>query len=319
MRALLIALLSVNAVFAVSRNVWEPPFFNGVAAQVEKDLITYDDIRRQMAPISPQLRANAKTQEEYDAQMESLYKTTRDTLIERALLVSEFETKGYKMPAKDVDIEYRRILKEDFNNSTSALVESLQGQGLTLPVYRSNLRENMMIQALQSRFRHDLPQITPEQIASFYKENQNKFAQSGSVNLSVITFAPITDEPLDVILQTAKEVREKAIGGEDFNKLAQDFNQEGSPEWGWIDLADLAAEVKETLTDVKVGQLAEPITLEDSKVLLIRLNERRDEGVASLESVRPQIERTLFEAQAQAAYTKWMDQLKKKYFVKINE
>jgi len=332
MRVILLALILANSAFAIAHNVWEPPFFNGVAAEVEKTLITYDDVRREMAPLSPQLRTQSKDQADYDSKMESLYKDTLNTLVERALLQAEFYNRYKKgdesfqeeqkrvseMLKKDTDNEYRHMLKENFNDKTSDLVNALQQEGLTIPAYRKRMEENIIIQTMQQHFRHDLPEITPDQIQSYYKGNLSKFSQSGSIKLSVITLKPMTDEPANVLLQTANEIRQKLVAGEDFSKLAQEHNQEGTIDWDWIATGDLSSELKGALENVKTGEISQPVTVEGPKVLLVKVDDRKNEGVAPLGEVQESIKAQLFEQQAKAAYDKWMGDLQKKYFVKIN-
>ena len=298
--------------------IWEPPFYNGAAAQVEKTIISYDDIRREMAPLSANIRANSQSAEEYEQRMEALYQQTLQGLVDRALLIAEFKARGYKVPAKETDNEYRKILKESFDNKVSDLVASLQQQGLTLPAYRKRLEENLMVSALQGRFRRELPDITPEQIQAYYNANLDKFSHSGSVRWAVITLKPMTDEPAHVLHQTATEIADKIKAGKDFNKVAEENNQEGNPDWGWLDTKELSENVKEAIAGMKVGELSEPVIIDGPKVLLIKLLERKNEGVAPLQQVREDIKRTLFEEQGTAAYKKWIDQLMKKYFVKIN-
>jgi peptidyl-prolyl cis-trans isomerase SurA len=330
MRHLIAALFFANLCFALPHNLWEPPFYNGVAAQVEKNLITYDDLRREMATLSPQIRAQSKSMDEYNAKMTEASKAVLEQLIERALLIAEFNNSGFKVPPKDADAEYRRVLKENFNDKVSDLVAYLQREGQTLPAFRQQLRDNMMAQALQERFRHEQPEITPDQILAYYNANQNKFSRTGSVKLSVITLKPLTDEPAEVLLQTAKELRARALGTspsdnnssaapEDFAKLAAQYNQEGAIDWGWINLSDLAPEVKSALEFTRAGQIADPVTLEGNKILLIKVEDRHDEGITPLSELSDSIKKQLFEEQAKAAYAKWIAELRKKYFVKVNE
>lgn len=323
MRFLLIFAMAASLALAADtppkrQKIWEPPFYNGAAAQVGQAVITYDDIRREMAPFAAQVRQQSSSPADYDTRMQALYEQTLNGLVERALLVSEFNARGYKVPPKDADLEYRRILRENFDGKVSELIASLQQQGLTLPAYRQRLTENMMASALQSRFRGELPQITPQQIEAYYQAHQNKFSQAGSVKLAVITLKPMTSEPVNVLKQTAQEVAAKAKAGSSFDDLALTYNEEGSVNWDWVDDTDLLSPVQEALANMKIGDVSEPILIEGPKFLVIKLLERKNQGSSALEEVQEDIKRQIFEEQAKDAYDKWMDQLKKKYFVKIN-
>lgn len=303
---------------SLSQSLWEPPFYNGVAAQVGKILITYDDIRRDMAQFSTRIRESSSTAQEYEARMTELANQTLQNLVDRSLMIIEFRTKGYKIPSKESDLEFRRILKDNFNGSMSELIAELQQQGLTLPAYRKRLEENLMVSALRGRFRNELPDITPSEIQTYYQANQPKFAQSGRVKLTVITLKPLTDEPAEVLLQNANEIKAKAQAGEDFDALATEHNQGEDPHWDWLKLTDLAEMIRAEVATLKAGEISQPVVLNTGDVLLIKMQERQDEGVAALADVQEQIRQELGNEKANEAYSAWINQLKKKYFVKIN-
>lgn len=323
MRYFLLFALASSALLAAGtpsprQKVWEPPFYNGAAAQVGKNIITYDDVRREMAPLAGQVRQQSSSADDYAAKMQALYEQTLNGLVERALLVSEFKARGFKVPPKDAELEYQRMLRENFNGKVSDLIAALQPQGLTLPAYRQRLTENMMAAAMQGRFRNELPPVTPQQIADYYQAHANQFSQNGSVKLAVITLKPMTSEPVDVLRQNAQDVAQKASSGDDFDTLVLNYNEEGNANWDWVNNDDLSEPVRLGIANLKVGQVSQPILLEGPKFLVIKLTDRRNEGTAALETVQEDIRRQLFETQAQKAYAEWMQQLRKKYFVQIN-
>ena len=316
----LVATMAATTLFGAPK-IWQPPFYNGVAAQVEKTLITYDDLRREMAQVSGQIRDHSKDADEYEAKMTEVYNQTLQKMIERALLVSEFNAKGYKIPQKDVDAEFQRVLKENFGGKLSDMISALQYQGLTISSYRKKLEEILQVSALQGRFRQSLPDITPDQIARYYNDNVARYAHDGSIKLSVITLKSVTDEPVEVLTQTAEEIRQKAEKGEDFQRLIEEYNddEESNANWDWLKNSELAPQLSGAVKDLKVGEISMPVVLDDESVLIVKVVDRKNEGLTSLSDVREEIKKTLFEEQANTAYNKWIEQLKKKYFVKINE
>ncbi len=328
MRIILLSLLACSVLLAQetsssepasrSQKIWEPPFYNGTAAQVEKKLITHDDVRREMAAYSPAIRAQASSAEEYEKNMEALYRSTLDHLVDRALMITEFKTKGYQVPEKEVDAEYKRMLKEGYNDKVSDLIEALRAQGLTIPAYRERIKENLMVQALTERFRRELPAITPDQIVAYYNAHLPEFSEGGKLRLSAITLTPLADEPALVLEQTAETLREKLQHGADFYQLATEYSQESNFDWGELSLDELSEEVRTAVATLRSGEVSAPITLEGPKVLLVKVNSRTDQTVKPIEVVTEEIRKAIFEQRAQEAYEKWMKELRAKYFVKIN-
>ena len=54
------------------RNIWEPPLVNGIAAEVENEIITFEELRREMAPLLRQVQGEARSSAEFDQKMKLL-------------------------------------------------------------------------------------------------------------------------------------------------------------------------------------------------------------------------------------------------------
>ena len=65
-------------------------FANGIAAIAEEKVITVDDVRREIAPLIPQLQREAKNEKEFNEKLEALQDDVIQQLIDRVLIVKEF-------------------------------------------------------------------------------------------------------------------------------------------------------------------------------------------------------------------------------------
>jgi len=317
MRALL--LLPLLAVAAQAMPVlWEPPYINGIAAQVADSIITYDDIRRELVPFASALQTEVSSKEEFTKRMEERAQTILDSMIERLLLIEDFKDKKFMIPDFRVEQEYRRVLNESFDGKLAEMVTALQSQGKTLEEFREDIKDNMRAQAMQGRFRSSLPEITPEQVNAYYQAHQNDFASKATLHLKAITLKPITDEPTEVLTQTADQILQRLDDGESFDELANEFNQSSSADWGELTLNDLPPALRDAVADLPEGNLSKPIVTQNNEVLLIKVEQRTNSEVPALSEVRDTIESRLRRENSIGAYHDWIAQLKEKYYVKVN-
>src|SRR5210317_1757840 len=107
-------------------NVWDPPYRQGIAAEVENKIITFEEIRREMSPLIPRIRDSARSRAEFTQRMQELYLEVLQNFIDKVLIVEEFKEKEYQLPQTFVENEFDRILIEDFENDRSRFLEYLE-------------------------------------------------------------------------------------------------------------------------------------------------------------------------------------------------
>jgi peptidyl-prolyl cis-trans isomerase SurA len=91
-----VAILAVT-VFALSGTLRAADIIDGVVAIVNSNVITYSQVMELVQPVDRELRRSFSGQELED-QRRKAQEDALNTLIERALIVQEFDAKGYKIP-----------------------------------------------------------------------------------------------------------------------------------------------------------------------------------------------------------------------------
>lgn len=71
---------------------------NGIAATVQGEIITIDQVRAEMAPIVAQIRREARSRDDFNQRIEALQAEVVRSLIDRILIVQEFESRGAIIP-----------------------------------------------------------------------------------------------------------------------------------------------------------------------------------------------------------------------------
>ncbi|KAF0093210.1 MAG: peptidyl-prolyl cis-trans isomerase SurA [Puniceicoccaceae bacterium 5H] len=302
-----------------AHNIWDPPYKQGIAAEVEGEIITFEDLRREMGPLIPRIRESARNRQEFNQKMENLYFEVLQNLIDRVLIVDEFGEKEFNLPQSYIENEYDRILAEDFGGDRAEFLEYLKEQGQNVREFRRDLRDKIIVSAMRSEKRKSESQVSPERIEAFYNENKVAFYQEESVKLRIIMLRPLADENADLMQQSVEKVLSELDDGKDFSdvarKYSQDSRRESGGDWGWLKRTDLKDELAKVAFDLKPGEHSDPVKIANQTFILY-VEDYRPEGILPLAEVRDRIEEILAGQLARQAQEAWLDRLRRDAYVR---
>jgi len=300
-------------------NVWDPPYRQGIAAEVENKIITFEEIRREMAPLIPRIRESSRARAEFTQRMQELYLEVLQNFIDRVLIVEEFKEKEYNLPQTFVENEFDRILIEDFENDRSRFLEYLESLGKNVREFRADLRERIIVSVMRSEKRKSQSQISPERIEQFYNENKINFYEEEAVKLRIIMLRPLADENPDQMRQTIDRIYGELQNGTPFaevaSKYSQDSRRERGGDWGWIQRPDLKDELSAVAFTLKVGSYSEAISLGE-QIFILYVEEKRDEGIQPINEVRDRIEEILASQLERQAQQQWLERLRREAYIR---
>ena len=317
---LCLALLPVSPLVAqTAHNIWDPPFKQGIAAEVENTIITFEELRREMAPLIPRIRESSRSRAEFTKRMEELYFEVLQNLIDRVLIVEEFKEKEFNIPQTYIENEYDRILIEDFENDRSRFLEYLQSQGKNVREFRNDLRERIVVSIMRAEKRKSQSQISPERIEQFYNENKINFYEEEAVKLRIIMLRPLADENPDQMRQTIENIYSELEAGAAFAEVAQKYSQDSRRErggdWGWIQRPDLKDELSAVAFQLDKDSYSEPVKLGDQTFILYA-EDKRDEGIQPINEVRDRIEEILASQLARQSQQQWIERLRREAYIR---
>lgn len=300
-------------------NIWDPPYRQGIAAEVEDQIITFEDLRREMAPLTPRIRESARTKAEFNKRMEDLYREVIQNLVDRVLIVAEFKRKEFNLPQSYIENEYDRMLMEDFDNDRSKFHEYLAAQGKNVREFRRELRERIIVSILRGQQRRSQSQVSPDRINRFYEENRLQFYEDESVKLRIIMLRPLADENPDLMRQQVEKVmgllREGKVFADVAKTYSQDSRRDRGGDWGWIKRPDLKDELSDVAFTLKPGQFSEPIYV-DRQIFILFAEDFRDEGIQPLGEVRGRVEEIISGQIAKQTQRQWIERLRKQGYVR---
>ncbi len=303
----------------VAHNIWDPPFRQGIAAEVENQIITFEEIRREMSSLIPQIREASRSRAEFNRRMEELYFEVLQSLIDRVLIVREFAEREFQLPQTFVENEFDRILIEDFENDRAAFLQYLESIGKNTREFRRDLRERIIVSIMRGEKTRSASQISPERIERFYAENNINFYEEEAVRLRIIMLRPLADESEDLMRQNIEKVQEELASGRDFEAVARQYSQDSrrnrGGDWGWIKRSDLRDELSVAAFRLDVGEYSEPIRMGNQTFFLF-VEDKRDEGIQPLNEVRDRIEDILASQLARQAQDQWLERLRRDAYIR---
>ena len=309
--ATLIALYSFTATAsAQSRNMLQ--LGNGIAAIAEGQIITVEELRRELQPIIPRLQVESKNEADFRRRVDELNREVLQNLIDRIIIVQAAEDKGL-IPQSYVDQEYDSVLQGDFSGDRGRFLEYLKAQGLTPREYREQIRKRVVVNVMRQQNRKSQSEISPERIEAFYVKNKLRFYQSESLHLRQIILMPMADENITLLRQTAKQVIAELDQGDDFGDVARKYSQDdmsrSGGDWGWLERADLRSELSDIAFDLQPGEYSQAIELNNT-IFILYCQNKREEMIQPISEVRDVIEDVLVGEIARETQERWLEDLR---------
>jgi parvulin-like peptidyl-prolyl isomerase len=322
----------------------DPALQDGVAALVNGNVIPLSEVRaaarapiqglvQKLAPyIQNRLyRAGLPTDEssvfdairdskEFNDESAKIMSSTLEGIIDRRLILDEFQKKGYRLPDSLMEDVVKKAVKEDYGDRVN-MVKTLKDKGLTYEQYRQDQRDRFIVYSMvQQNLRKDLI-ISPKKIEAYYLQNTDRFKVLERVKLRLMLFDR-TKHPAGEVPKLVAAAGDRLKAGEDFATLAKEISDDSASrakggDRGWVENrdADLRKELREVAFKLSPGQVSEPVTV-DGSAFLIKVEDRKEASAKALTEVREEIEADLKKSEEERLQKAWVSRLRKNAFVR---
>lgn len=293
---------------------------DGYAAKVNDRVITQGEVREALAPMLPELYRTYQGAQ-LEKELDKAFKKVRNDLVERALIMEAFKERGGQIPDQYVNDEIKRMINERFKGDKALFEQVLAEQKKTRAEYMETIREQMAVGMMINEEVSRRVRITPEQVRKEYEAHLDRYAIPEKVKYSVIVLNKgATPEDRAVKLEEAESIRKRLLGGADFNETAKEVSEGSRAADGgafpWMQPKDARPELRETLRHLPAGEISEIIPT-DTQLYLVKVEARRQAGHKSFDEVRQGIKASLAAKERERLKRRWIDRLRKKYYVVI--
>lgn len=300
----------------------EPMTVDGYAAIVNDHVITAGEVLESIAGIDEQLRLTCSGRELAARRVEA-FSNGVARLVEQQLIVEEFKKNGGSLPDRIVNDRINEFINDRFRGDRAEFINELTKQRITFDEWKEGMRDRIVSGMLRRQEVNDKIRITPGQLHDAYERQKARFSVTEQAKIRMIVLHQgTTDDEREQKRQQAILLRGKIIGGESFAEIARSKSEDNKAasggDWGWINPADLRDELKNAIAKMKPGQISEVLAV-GSDYYLIQLEERREAGVKSFDSVRSKLEDEIRQTEGERLYNAWINRLKQKHNIKIFE
>jgi len=252
--------------------------------------------------------------------MHNLRQFMLQKLVERELLHQEALKKKVRISADEID----KVMEESSKQypTQEEFYNDILEDGQDVETYRERLAYDMLVNKMAAtRYEARKKPLSPQEIQSFYKDNQQLFAQPESVNIGHILLK-VDREADDTAWDTAKSKLEKLKKSKkDFRELAQEHSHCASAkdggDLGFFARGQLYRPLENAAVTLKKNEVSQPVESEDG-VHLIKLYERRPQGfVPPFDEISAQVEQVAKAEQAQRIYQEYVEELTRKARIEI--
>jgi len=287
---------------------------------VNSGVVTFAEVEEFAAPAAQALRReyagepNLFQQKLGDALNDGL-----EQLVERQLILHDFDIEGYKLPDTVVDELVQERIRERFGDRIT-LMKTLQAQGQTFEKFRREVREQYIVSALRAK--NISPEkiiISPYKVETYYLVHQDDFKVEDEIKLRMIVLNKTSGDDTNTA-SLAGEILAKIKEGATFQEMASVYSQ-GSQrsqggDWDWVERSVLRKELADTAFTLKPGQVSGVIETPEACYLML-VEQTRPAHVKPLSEVRDDVEATLRTQEQKQLEQKWVEQLKKKAFIRL--
>ena len=297
---------------------------DGVAAIVNDDVITISQVRELVGARERAMREGYNGPDLADKIKEMRLGALKD-LVDRQLIIQEFRSmqeKGANIPDYVVDDRVQTIIREEFGGDRAAFIRTLQAQGYTLTRFKEIEKEKIIVQAMRQAKITDNFVVSPKQIQDFYDKNKTAYSIPDQVKLRMIVLREGSNDVIGANKrQTAEEIREKIVGGAEFERMAQMYSEDEATsdlggDWGWVERNTLNEQLTKTAFSLKAGETSPVLQIGDSFYILF-VEARKNASIKPMAEVREEIERNLIQQERMKAQQRWIDTLRRKAYIKI--
>ena len=301
----------------------EPVVVNRVAATVNGRPVTSAEVRMALAPAVRELSVLYPRQgPQFVAELVKAKKAVLNELIERELVLSEFESKGYVMQERYVDSEINRRILVHFNGDRDAFLNMLRQSGMTFEDYRRNVVKEVSVDMMRSmRYERGVPP-SPDAVRQEYRRMGSELRDLTKDEIVYDKILLAAQDPStpgnspDEQYQRACNLCDRIRSGKmSFADAAREYSSDSHAKdggrWPKMKRSDLAPDFAGVIFNAEEGKILGPLA--DPYGFTIVRVVRKDLAPApplSDETVRERVESSVVRTRSEARYREWVERLR---------
>jgi peptidyl-prolyl cis-trans isomerase SurA len=295
---------------------------NAVAAIVNDEIITLYEVNHEAQPL---IREGEKKGSMNDDERKRIRRAALDGLVEKKLVEQKIKELNIKIGDDEINQAIDDVKRQN-NLDQEGLVKALASQGLSYDQYKSQLREQLERLRLVSMEVRSRIQVGESEVRAYYNENLATYSEEETFRARHIFFKTNEKSPAEEIkrtMNTALMVLAEAKSGKDFAELARTYSEDPAAKKDGGDLGsfrkgDMQPELEQAILGMKQGEVSE-LVYTPLGFHLIKLEARTPGTPKPLESVKSEIEETIYRKKSEERFKKWATEMRGKASIELKE
>ncbi len=254
----------------------QPVLIDQVIALVEDDIITENELIREIDKIQGEFRSKGRNLPSSAA----LNRQVLELMITQSILIQYAQQRGVVITDTQLNTAMQNLARTN-KMSLAQFRQALLANGIDYNDYRDRVKRELMINNIRNSYARQNVEITEQEVDDFIKRSGSD-SESIEFKISHILIAL----PDGASSEQAGEVRKRAIDlvqqldqGANFAELASAYSDGGNAlqggDLGWRKLAQTPGLFAELVTEMETGEHSQPLR-SASGYHIIKLEDKRD-------------------------------------------
>jgi len=287
----------------------------GIAATVNEELITTVELDKEYLQMQKELEKLPPAQKTRSAAL--------NRLVDKKLIEQKIRELEIRITEEELRLAVEDVKKQN-NLTEEALVQALAAQGLTLELYKSQLRDQLERLRLMSQEVRSKVQVGEREIRDYYEANRSVYGGEEQYRARHIFFQVTQDGGAAELAKAeakANEVLKEAQAGKDFAELAKKYSSDPAAakdggDLGTFKRSDMLQEIGDTVAAMKPGEIS-ALVLSRSGLHIIKLEEKTQTSGKTFEESKQAIEELLYKKKADERFAQWVKDLRASAAIEI--
>jgi peptidyl-prolyl cis-trans isomerase SurA len=299
-----------------------------IIVKVNGDILTKTDLEGMQIQALQDAGKSAKTPQdlENDATLKAALDQITPQLLVNAvdllLIVQRGRELGFRMTDDQFNHFVQQLKADNHITTDDQLIAGLKQQNMTYEQFRERVEQQAIKQQVEQQEIMPRLNLTESEAREYYTTHPQEFQKPATATIREILIAVPIDTrngqqtvnagAMDAALAKITAIRARITGGEDFAKVASEVSDAPSKAnggmTGAIDLSQLNPRLKEIISQLKPGEVSDPVQTARGYELY-KLESMSAPSLEPFENVR--------EAISDKVYTERVDSEEKKYAEKL--
>ncbi len=321
--ALASSLVAATLLYAQSTLIAEKRYVGTIVAVVNDEIITDEDLQRRAATALRDALKKYKGRE-LQSKAEDIFKNVLDELIDRQLLVQKahllIEKNPYVMEEieKDLDSFIDDAVAEV--GSLSKFYEIAVKEGVNPTEKKVALKDDLMVERLLNEYVYRKINISPRDIREYYQKHKKEFVKERSVKVVLIMLEFSSYPSKKEAREKAREIRGRALKGEDFSALVKEFSEgpraSSGGVWEFDEVLALRGKLRKAALGLRKEEISEVIETSGGLHILLA-EEVRSPMEPDFADLQGEIKNRIFKEKAAKKKKDYIRDLKKNAEIRI--